>query len=104
MDFPEFEGDEGSGEDGGEVLGPTFAEGQADALGEGESGVEEGAEANLSKALVVDVDEAGEEAVNEEVAGVDAEGVDPVGGGDGDVLMEESEGADADGEEEQAFR
>ena len=53
----DFKGDEACGGDDGEELGPAFAEEDADAFSEEESGIEEGAEAERAEFVRVHVRE-----------------------------------------------
>ncbi len=102
-DFDDFEGDEGGGDDSGEVGGPAFAEEEAEAFGEANAGVDEGADAELFEVVLVDEGEFDEEAMDEDVFGVDAEEGDPVADFVGDVAMKKMQHAEAESEEESGF-
>jgi len=98
-DFEDFQGDEGGGDDYGEIGGPAFAEDEAEAFGEANGGVDEGADAELPEVVLVDEFEAGEEAVDENIFGIDAEEGDPVAHFVGDVAVQEVQDAEAESEE-----
>jgi hypothetical protein len=53
----DFEGDQAGGRNDGEELGPAFAEEEADAFGEEESGIEKGAQAECAEFMRVHVRE-----------------------------------------------
>lgn len=50
----DFEGNEGSGHDDSEIFGPAFAEGEANAFGEEQAGIEKGADTKFLERVVID--------------------------------------------------
>jgi hypothetical protein len=103
MNLPEFEGDERSGKDGGEIFRPALAECQAGAFGKGEASVKEGANAEFFELVVIHIRETSEKVMDEEVAGIDPESIDPMEHVGGNVLMQKPQCADSHGEENQAL-
>jgi hypothetical protein len=104
MELPKFEGNEGSGENNGEILGPALAEGQAHPFRESEPGVKEGADTEDFEVLVVENGDASENVMNENVAGINAHEVGPAREVCSDVFVKEIEGADSNGEKECGLR
>jgi len=102
-EFVEFEGDQAGGGDDGEKFGPAFAEEEADAFGEEECGVDEGAEAEGMEFVGVDVSEFFEEEMKVVIVRVDAEEVDPMLRFGDEVFVGEHVNGDADCEERESF-
>lgn len=98
MNLPEFQGDERRGQDGGEIFRPALAKSQARALGQRESRIKERANAEFFEFAVIHIGETSEKVVDEEVAGVDAESIDPVEYVGGNVLMKKPQSTHANGE------
>jgi len=102
-EFVDFEGDEARSGNDGEEFGPSFAEEEADAFGEEQSGIEEGTEAERAKFVRVDVGEFFEKKIQVVIVGIDAKWVDPMLCFGDEVLVGEHVDGDADGEEGEAF-
>jgi len=103
MNLPELEGDERRGQDGGEIFRPALAKSQARALGQRESRIKESADAEFFEFAVIHIGETGEKVMDEEVAGVDAESIDPMEYVGGNILMQETERPHSNSEQNQAL-
>ena len=102
-EFVDFEGNERSGHDDGEIFCPAFAKGQADSFGQEQAGVEKGADAQFFEFVIVDDGKFFQKFMDKDALGIDAKEVDPAGNFSGDVPMQEPEGTDAHGKQCEAF-
>jgi len=99
----DFGGDEACGGNDGQEFGPAFAEEEAGALGEKESGIDEGAEAECAEFVRVHVRELFEQKMQVVIVGINAERVHPMLRFGDEVLVGEHVNGDANGEKREAF-
>ena len=99
MNFPEFDGNERSGEDNGEEFRPPPAKGKTHSFGESEPGIEKRAGAENFQVGVVEHRDTVEEMANKDIAGIDANEIGPSGKVRGDILVDQIERADGDRKE-----
>jgi hypothetical protein len=104
VNFPELDGDERSGEDDREEFGPSFAQSEANTFGDSESGVEESAGAEDFQVSVVEYGYTSKDVVDENVTGINADKIGPASEVCGNVLVNEIERANGDGEEKGGLR
>ena len=97
--FIDFEWDQSAGADDGEVLRPAFPQQKADAFSEKECRVKEGSHAEQLELTGVDVKGAREDLVDVVVFGIDAQGVDPMFESTRQIVMEETQSSQGDGEQ-----
>lgn len=55
VNFPDFQRDEGNGDEDREIFRPTFSECQANAFDQGDCGIDECADAQFFEALIVNI-------------------------------------------------
>jgi hypothetical protein len=102
-DFVKLQRYQRTGDDDGEVLGPSLLQPETDAFGEQQRGVKERTEADLFKFAIVHQPELCDQSVNKAVVGIDSDRGYPIGRKLGDVFVQQLDCAYADGEKQQAL-
>jgi hypothetical protein len=102
-DLKQLPGQEGGGDDEGEVFGPGFAEDEAGTFQDVERGEEKDADRNLAEAMGADEGDLVEDEADEAAIRVEAHIADPLGDNGDEVLVQETKGAEAESDEKKRF-